>query len=163
MGRASVNWKKKKRSILEKWLNKWRMFLKIKHMNYTQLYCCQSMQVVPNESISPRVLCIAWACPYSEAVVQRYSVEKVFLEIWQNSQENTCARTSFLIKLQALKRKVWHRCFPVNFLKFLRTLFFTEHLWWLLLFIDMAMFLTSLLKRFSEKFLKLFLYLCIYL
>ena len=26
--------------------------------------------------------------------------EKVFLEIWQNSQENTCARVSFLIKLQ---------------------------------------------------------------
>ena len=27
--------------------------------------------------------------------------EKVFLEISQNSQENTCARVSFLIKLQA--------------------------------------------------------------
>ena len=32
-----------------------------------------------------------------------------------------------------LKKRLWHRCFPVNFLKFLRTLFFTEHLWWLLL------------------------------
>ena len=28
--------------------------------------------------------------------------KKVFLEISQNSQENTCARVSFLIKLQAL-------------------------------------------------------------
>ena len=28
---------------------------------------------------------------------------------------------------------VWHRCFPVNFVKFLRTPFFTEHLWCLLL------------------------------
>ena len=36
-----------------------------------------------------------------EAVAQRYSVKKVFLEISQNSQENTCARDSFLIKLQA--------------------------------------------------------------
>ena len=36
-----------------------------------------------------------------EAVVQRCSVKKVFLEISQNSQENTCARVSFLIKLQA--------------------------------------------------------------
>ena len=27
-------------------------------------------------------------------------LEKVFLEISQNSQENTCARVSFLIKLQ---------------------------------------------------------------
>ena len=36
--------------------------------------------------------------------------KKVFLEISQNSQENTCARASFLIKLQSV-----------------------EHLWWLLL------------------------------
>ena len=32
-----------------------------------------------------------------------------------------------------LKKRLWHRCFPVNFAKFLRTPFFTEHLWWLLL------------------------------
>ena len=36
-----------------------------------------------------------------EAVAQRYSVKKVFLEIRQNSQENTCTRVSFSIKLQA--------------------------------------------------------------
>ena len=38
----------------------------------------------------------------SEAVVQRCSVKKVFLEILQTSQENTCVRVSFLIKLKAL-------------------------------------------------------------
>ena len=32
---------------------------------------------------------------------QRCSVKKVFLEILKNSQENTCASDSFLIKLQA--------------------------------------------------------------
>ena len=37
----------------------------------------------------------------SEAVVRSCSVKKVFLEISQNSQENTCARVSFLIKLPA--------------------------------------------------------------
>ena len=36
-----------------------------------------------------------------EAVSQRCCVKKVFLEISQNSQENTCARVSILIKLQA--------------------------------------------------------------
>ena len=56
---------------------------------------------------------------------QRCSVKKVFLEISQNSQENTCARVSFLIKLQdwsarLLKKRLWQRCFPVNFAKFLR-------------------------------------------
>ena len=50
----------------------------------------------------------------------------VFLKILQNSQESTCARVSFLIKLQLpalFKKRLWHRCFPVNFAKFLRTLF----------------------------------------
>ena len=36
-----------------------------------------------------------------EVVVQRCSVKKVFLKISQNSQESTCTRVSFLIKLQA--------------------------------------------------------------
>ena len=48
----------------------------------------------------------------------------MFLEISQNSLENTCSRVSFLIKLQALGlKRDWHRCFPVNFAKFLRTPF----------------------------------------
>ena len=37
----------------------------------------------------------------AEAVFQRCSVKEVFLEISQSSQENTCARVSFLIKLRA--------------------------------------------------------------
>ena len=36
----------------------------------------------------------------SEVVVSRCSVKKVFLKISQNSQKNTFARVSFLIKLQ---------------------------------------------------------------
>ena len=32
-----------------------------------------------------------------------------------------------------LKKRLWHRCFPVNFAKFLRTPFLTEYRWWLLL------------------------------
>ena len=28
-----------------------------------------------------------------------------------------------------LKKRLWHRCFPMNFVKFLRTPFFPEHLW----------------------------------
>ena len=64
----------------------------------------------------------------------------MFLEIFQNSQENTCGRASFLIKLQAwpttlLKKRLWHGCFPVNFAKFLGTPLLTEQLWWLLLYL----------------------------
>ena len=36
----------------------------------------------------------------SEVVTRSCSVEKVLLKIFKNSQENTCARVSFLIKLQ---------------------------------------------------------------
>ena len=32
-----------------------------------------------------------------------------------------------------LKKRLWHRCFPANFVKFLRTSFFIERLRWLLL------------------------------
>ena len=28
-----------------------------------------------------------------------------------------------------LKKRLWHRCFPVNFVKFLRAPFFIDHLW----------------------------------
>ena len=72
----------------------------------------------------------------SEATVLRCSVEKVFLEISHNSQESVRDRVSFLIKRRlknSLKKRLWHRCFPVNFAKFLRTPFFTEYLRWVLL------------------------------
>ena len=37
----------------------------------------------------------------AEAATRGVLCKKVFLEISQNSQENTCDRVSFLIKLQA--------------------------------------------------------------
>ena len=46
-----------------------------------------------------------------EAVVQRCSLKKEFLEISQNSQESTCARVSFLIKLQTCLRNNSDGCF----------------------------------------------------
>ena len=60
-----------------------------------------------------------------EAVARRCSVKAVFLEILQNSQEKTSARVSFLIKFQDsacnfIKKRLWHRRFPMNFEKFLR-------------------------------------------
>ena len=83
----------------------------------------------------------AYSVPFqtSEAVVWRCSVEKVFLEISQNSHKKACARVSFLSKVTGqrpatlLKKRLSHRSFPVNFAKFLRAPFFTEHFRWLLL------------------------------
>ena len=59
----------------------------------------------------------------------------MFLEISQNLQENTCARVSFFIK-----KRLLHKCFPVNFAKFLRTPFIIEYLWWLLLVVEELFF-----------------------
>ena len=65
-------------------------------------------------------------CTFTEAAVQSYSVKKIPLKISQNCL--FFARVSFLIKLEAslqlyLKKRVWHRCFSVNFPKFLRAPF----------------------------------------
>ena len=64
---------------------------------------------------------------------KRCSRKKVYLKISQNSQENTCTRVSLLIKFKArhvtlFKKSLWHRCFPVSFVKFIKDTFFTEHL-----------------------------------
>ena len=50
-----------------------------------------------------------------------------------NSSKVSISRSSRLRPATLLKKRLCHRCFPVNFVKFLRTPFFTEHLWWLLL------------------------------
>ena len=80
-------------------------------------------------------------CHCTEVATGDVLWRKVFLKNSQISQENTCVRGSFLIKLQALtehlrtprrlralaallKNILWHKCFPVNFVKFLRALFY---------------------------------------
>ena len=63
------------------------------------------------------------------------SVKKVFLEISQNSQQKHLCQSLFFNKVAdlrpatLLKTRLWHRCFHVNFVKFLRTPFCIEHHW----------------------------------
>ena len=49
-----------------------------------------------------------------------------------------------------LKRRLWRRCFLVNFAKFLRTPFFTEHLRWLLLALHFTIALMTDSLIFSD-------------
>ena len=80
----------------------------------------------------------------AEPVVRRSSVKKLFLEVSQNSQEKTPVSESFFNKVASLrtatlfKKRLWHRCFPVNFAIFLRTPFLTEQLRWLLLKLSLS-------------------------
>ena len=85
---------------------------------------------------------------------QRFSVKKMFLEISQNSQENTCVRTLFLNKVVGLRpptllnERLRHRCFLRNFVKFLRTRFLQSTTGWLLL---EYLLLPSTLDRLDRK------------
>ena len=65
---------------------------------------------------------------FTDALNRTCSIKKIFLKNSQNSQENTFARVSFLVKMQAwpetlLKKRFWLRYFPASFAKFLRTPF----------------------------------------
>ena len=53
-----------------------------------------------------------------------------------------------------LKKRLWHRCFLVNFAKFLRTSFLTEHLQWLLLHFK---YLKIFKQKLKKKLIKIFL------
>ena len=50
------------------------------------------------------------------------------------NRNKCCMRSATL-----LKKRLWHRCFAVNFVKFLRTPI-SKHLWWLLLKINIKIF-----------------------
>ena len=65
-----------------------------------------------------------------EAVTQKCSVRKVFFEILQYSQGKYPCQSLFYNKAAGLllNERHWHRCFPVNFAKFLRTPFLIENL-----------------------------------
>ena len=73
-----------------------------------------------------------------EAVIWRCSVKKVFRNFTKFTGKHLCQslffnKTAGLGAATLLKKRLWQRCFPVKFVKFLRTSFLTEHLRWLLL------------------------------
>ena len=71
-------------------------------------------------NIDIRLTCFCYIfLGHIEAATRGVIEKKVFLQILQNLQENTCAGVSFLVKLQARGQ----RCFPVNFANFVRTPF----------------------------------------
>ena len=57
-----------------------------------------------------------------KAVTRRCSVKKVFLEISQNSKENTCARVF-------INKETRVQVFPCEFCEISNNIFFTEHPW----------------------------------
>ena len=78
----------------------------------------------------------------SEVVVQTCSVKKDVLKNFGKSigiqlyQSLFFNKTAGLRPVTLLKKRLWHRCFPVNFAKLLRMLFIIKHFWWLLLYLE---------------------------
>ena len=68
----------------------------------------------------------------SEAVSPRCSVKKVFFTGKYLCRSLFFNKVAGLRPETLLKKRLWHRCFPMNFAKVLGTAFFTEHLRWLL-------------------------------
>ena len=115
------------------------------HIHYLCIFLIFQKDVLPLESFSIKWIKIMNSCLnivfiliiyhkfytfidhsnflFQEAATAGVLWKKVFLEISQNSQENTCGRVSFLITLPEtlLRKRLWHKRFPVNFAKFLRT------------------------------------------
>ena len=59
-------------------------------------------------------------------------------------------KVAYLRPAILFKKRIWHRHFPVNFAKFLRPLFFVEHLLWLLLTFPQAFYKIAVLKIFEN-------------
>ena len=107
--------------------------------------CATASRLKPSCPKFPHLKIVKIILP-SETGVQKCSVKKVFLEISKKiTGKHLCQSLSFkkiagLRSATLLRKRPWHRCFPVNFVKFLRTPFFIEHLWWLLLYHDLTNF-----------------------
>ena len=71
----------------------------------------------------------------AETAVRSYSVKKMFLKISKNSQENTCTRVSFLIKLQSsacnfIKQESRTQVFSCEICETFKKTFLYRTLWW---------------------------------
>ena len=67
---------------------------------------------------------------YAETVVRKKDARRNFAKF---IGKHLC-QCFFFNKVARLRPvRPWYRCFPVNFAKFLRTPFYIEHLWWLIL------------------------------
>ena len=70
------------------------------------------------------------ACKLTETATRGVLCKKVFLKTLQNSQENTSARVSFLIKAgNFIKKEALAQVFSCEICEISKNTFFTKHLW----------------------------------
>ena len=78
-------------------------------------------------------------------------IQKFRPEVFYKRDVSEHFRSSRPVRLRPAtlsKMRLWHRCFPMNFAKFLRTPFFIEHLQWLLLIcVQLLLFITCQMNK----------------
>ena len=108
-------------------------------------------------------------CNVVSALFGQHWQKQPFADVLKNNCFEKCLRfhfktsvVEFLFNTVAglkahnfIKKKLRHRCFPLNTAKFLRTTFFTEHLWWLFLHCTGYCFVQSWPKQTKTKFCRL--------
>ena len=109
-----------------------------------------SQYVRKNRSSRPEVFC-------KKGVLRnftKFAGKHLFQNLFLNKVADQGPATLF-------RKRLWHRCFPANLAKFLRTSFIIEHLWWLFL----KIFTISAVQVFNPKpistvvlFSRIFLY-----
>ena len=103
--------------------------------NFQESTCNGTISCRPRQKDSIKVVLlwvfqIFWiASLQNRSSIQRRSVKKIFLKISRNSQENACARVSFLVKLQAetcnfIKREALALVFYCEFCEIFKNTFF---------------------------------------
>ena len=96
-----------------------------------------------------------------EAVIQMYSVKKGALGNFAKFTGKHLGQSVFFNKVGSLspktckfiKKRLWHRCFPVNFSKFLRASFLTEQVLWLLLIKMLHTYDVNESTKFMNKYI----------
>ena len=99
----------------------------------------------------------------TEAARRGVLQKMVLLRVSQNSQENTCARVSFFNKVKhlrpstLLKKKLRHRCFPVNFCEIFKNTFLQNTSGWLLLVLELVYSNENIACRWTLNYVSLWI------
>ena len=123
---------------------RYQFYLNLANFCISYLQMCQfttTYSVIYHLISDLLLISVSTTCPYN---LKKQSPEGVLqIRCSQTSVPNTCSRVSYLIKLQAwpatlLKKRLWNKCFSVNFAIILRIPFFVGRHWWLLFYFVMG-------------------------
>ena len=126
---------------------------------FCKKYVLEHFTKFTGKDLSPETQDVKW-----KYIRRSEDVQDVFWTSYVRSSYVVCLRechSLFFSKLAGvrpanlLKKRLWHRCFLVKFVKVLRTTFFIEHLSWLLLLLVVQV---AIKKRMCMNIVFLYFY-----